>query len=658
MSDDPTRGSELDATRASPPGEPETPRSAATDAGEERIGPYRILRILGEGGMGSVLLAEQTEPVQRRVALKVIKLGMDTREVVARFEAERQALAVMDHPNIARVLDAGATERGRPFFVMELVQGVPITTYCDQHRLTTRERLELFVPVCMAVQHAHQKGVIHRDLKPANVLVSVQGNEPVPKIIDFGIAKAIDRRLTEKTLHTAHGQFIGTPHYMSPEQAEMSGLDVDTRTDVYSLGVLLYELLTGRLPFDREKLNAGGFAEIARMIRDTEAPRPSTRVGTTQGQRAEAIGERRQTDLKSLGRDLRGDLDWIILKAIEKDRTRRYETANGLAVDIERHLRDAPVSASPPSVGYRTSKFIRRHRFGVAAGAAIALALVAGVTLATIGLLRATRAEQLASAEAAKARAVSDFLRQTLKTADPLGGQGGHEVTVVETLEAAVPRLTSSFEDQPAVRAALRETVGTTFLGLGRLDEAEAQLRLAVEESRAIDGGGLETAAALDGLGEIEFYRDDLDAAERRFEEALEIRRDLLGDDHPDTIFLLNNLATVYTYKERYEEAESLYRDVVDRLPRHADPADPRIATQMLNLASVLRTQKKFDEAAGFYQRSLEHRRRYLGPDHPEVAVVLGHMAGLYRSQDRCEQALPFIREALGIYSARLEPEH
>ena len=323
----------------------------------DRIGRYKLLQQIGEGGCGVVYMADQEEPVKRRVALKVIKPGMDSKQVLARFEAERQALALMDHPNIAKVLDAGATDNGRPYFVMELVKGIPITRYCDEKQLTTDSRLKLFVLVCQAIQHAHQKGIIHRDIKPSNILVADHDGTPVPKIIDFGIAKATtDQRLTDKTLFTAFEQFIGTPAYMSPEQATLSGLDVDTRSDIYSLGVLLYELLTGKTPFDAKELLAKGLDEIRRVIREVEPQRPSTRLSTLEAGEQTTVAHQRQCEPPKLQSVIRGDLDWIVMKALEKDRTRRYETANGFAVDIQRHLNNEPVLACPPSNLYRFQK--------------------------------------------------------------------------------------------------------------------------------------------------------------------------------------------------------------------------------------------------------------------------------------------------------------
>ena len=378
----------------------------------DRIGRYKILERIGEGGCGVVYVAEQTEPVRRRVALKVIKLGMDTKQVVARFEAERQALAMMDHPNIAKVLDAGATETGRPYFVMELVRGIKITDYCDQANLSTKERLDLFIKVCQAIQHAHQKGIIHRDIKPSNILVTLHDGVPVPKVIDFGIAKATEGRLTDATVYTQLHQFIGTPAYMSPEQAEMSGLDIDTRSDIYSLGVLLYELLAGTTPFDAQELMSLGIDAMRKTIREKEPVRPSTRLATLQGDELTTAAKRRAVEAPKLIHQLKGDLDWIVMKCLEKDRTRRYETANGLMSDLKRHLENEPVVARPPSTAYRFQKMVRRNKLAFVASIAVAATLVLGIIVSSVQAIKARRAQQEAvrqrmAAQDAQAEAVA-----------------------------------------------------------------------------------------------------------------------------------------------------------------------------------------------------------------------------------------------------------
>ena len=368
------------------------------------IGRYQLLEKIGAGGIGVVYVAEQREPVKRRIALKIIKLGMDTKQVVARFEVERQALALMDHPNIAKVFDAGATEKGRPYFVMELVRGIRITEYCDQNNLSTKERLELFARVCQAIQHAHQKGIIHRDIKPSNILVTLHDGVPVPKVIDFGIAKATQGELTEKTVYTQLQQFIGTPAYMSPEQAEMSGLDIDTRSHIYALGVLLYELLTGRTPFDQKALLEAGLDGMRRMIRELEPQRPSTRVSSLQGEDRTMTAKSHGLDALKLVHLLQGDLDWIVMKCLEKDRTRRYETANGVAMDLQRHLNNEPIIARPPSAVYRFQKFARRNRLAFAAVSAVTIVLCLGVIASTWQAVRATREQRIADLERGRAK--------------------------------------------------------------------------------------------------------------------------------------------------------------------------------------------------------------------------------------------------------------
>ncbi len=414
--------------------------------------------------------------MRRRVALKLIKWGMDTKEVLARFESERQALALMNHPNIAKVFDAGSTDEGRPFFAMEYVRGVPLTEYCDAQRLSTQERLTLFMQVCDGVQHAHQKGIIHRDIKPSNILVAVEDGRPVPKIIDFGVAKATSQRLTERTLFTELGQWIGTPEYMSPEQAELTGLDVDTRTDVYSLGVVLYELLAGAQPFDPKELRTAGFDEMRRRIREEEPPRPSTRVSSL-GDASQTAAERRRTDIHGLTRTLRGDLDWIVMKALEKDRTRRYGSPSELAADVERYLRDEPVEASPPSTCYRIRKFVAsppgRRRRGSVGGRGPGR-----------GRRRHDdRSRESARSEAETARKVSELLVGVFADFDP-DAQMGQISSTTAMLDRGVERIRDELSDQPVVRARLLDTVGNAYRNLGRFDEARPLLEEALELAR------------------------------------------------------------------------------------------------------------------------------------------------------------------------------
>jgi serine/threonine protein kinase len=443
------------ANLASTRSEQSSSMAAMTSNGRElgcAIGPYKLLQLIGEGGFGLVYMAEQEAPVRRRVALKIIKLGMDTKQVIARFEIERQALAMMDHPSIAKVFDSGVTANGRPYFVMELVKGIPITTYCDQNNLSINERLVLFMLVCHAVQHAHQKGVIHRDIKPSNVLVAMLDGKPVPKVIDFGIAKAIDQKLTEKTIFTEYHQLIGTPEYMSPEQAEMSGMDIDTRSDIYSLGVLLYELLTGTTPFDSTELRKASCGEIQRMIREVEPPKPSTRL-TMMGDKIADVAKRRKCELQTLSKSLRGDLDWIVMKALEKDRTRRYETANALAMEVLRFLCDEPVTASPPRISYRLLKFMRRNRRAVAMSAAVLLILVSAVIGSTAIAVQASRAQ--IRSELARIAAERDRDKAFL------------------ALPLAYDRISGLMGERHPAASAIADLIADTCAERGQMDQAE-----------------------------------------------------------------------------------------------------------------------------------------------------------------------------------------
>ncbi len=420
------------------------------------IGRYKILEKIGEGGFGSVYVAEQREPVKRRVALKIIKLGMDTKHVVARFEAERQALALMDHPHIAKVLDGGATDTGRPYFVMELVRGVPITQYCDENNISTTDRLDLFIKACHAIQHAHQKGIIHRDIKPSNILVTVNDGAPVPKVIDFGIAKATQGELTDKTVYTQFQQFIGTPAYMSPEQADMTSLDIDTRSDIYALGVLLYELLTGRTPFDGKELLMSGLDEMRKTIREKEPVRPSTRLDSLVGEERTTAAKRRSADPAKLAAMLRGDVDWIVMKCLEKDRTRRYETANGLSDDLTRYLNNEPVLARPPSQLYRLQKLARRNKAASLATAGILAALAIGVGLAMTALVQKNTAQQRELDQSVRADTVTTFINVLLSDALPLMVRQGNSQGARELVSTTDRLATSSLSNAPAAEIELR----------------------------------------------------------------------------------------------------------------------------------------------------------------------------------------------------------
>lgn len=643
---------------------PVEPPLKEPELGSLIAGKYKLVEELGKGGMGVVFLADQTAPVKRQVALKIIKLGMDTHHVVARFEAERQALAVMDHPNIAKVFDGGATDTGRPYFVMELVKGIPLTTYCDQNELTTRERLELFIPICEAVQHAHQKGVIHRDLKPSNVLVAVQDGKPVPKIIDFGIAKAIDHRLAESTLFTEQGLLIGTPAYMSPEQAEMSGLDIDTRTDIYSLGVMLYELLIGVLPFDQKMLRAAAFNEIQRIIREIDPPRASTQI-IKLGDTNTTIAEHRRTDLASLHRQLKGDLDCILMRAMEKDRTRRYETAIGLAMDINRHLHNEPISARPPSTTYRLAKFARRHKVGLAAGVAVFLALVAGLVLATTGLIRAKRAEAVAAGERDRAnqetkttRRVSDFLVSIFQVSDPRQALG-NTITAREILDKGAARVEEELKGEPLVKARLMDTMGTVYMNLGLFPQAAPLAERALEVRRkelAPDDPLI--AESMNSLGALRYTMGNLAEAEKLFRGALDIRRKKLGEENYEVSTSLNDLAMTLNSLGRYDEAEPLYRQALAIRQKLFGKEHPDIAQSLNNLGMFLYRRAKYDEAEKLFRQALEMNRRLLGEVHPEIATYLNNLGMVLRDSGQLAEAETTFRQSLELNRKIYGPDH
>jgi serine/threonine protein kinase/tetratricopeptide (TPR) repeat protein len=636
------------------------------------IGPYKLLEPIGEGGFGVVFLAEQSEPVRRRVALKLLKPGMDSRQVIARFEAERQALAIMDHPNIAKVFDGGVTPPAyaggsqRPYLVMELVRGVPVTEYCDQNQIPVRQRLELFASVCQAVQHAHQKGVIHRDLKPSNVLVSRHDTTPVVKVIDFGVAKALSQALTDKTLFTGVGQMVGTPLYMSPEQAGMSDLDVDTRSDIYSLGVLLYELLTGTTPFEKERLKHAGYDEIRRIIREEEPARPSTRISTL-GPAAATVSANRQSDPKKLGRLVRGELDWVVLKALEKDRNRRYETASAFARDVERYLADEPVLACPPSAGYRVRKFVRRNRGPVLAGALLVLALVAGLIGTSIGLRQANAARKEAEGETALANAVKAFLKDdVLRLADPATQQqdGGlaydADVKLRDVVLRAAERIEGKFADRPLVEAELRNTLGFTLLQMGRADRAVRQCERARElYTQLLGPDHPDTLRSINGLASSYRHLGQLTDALKLYEETLMLQKQKLGPVHPDTLGSMNNLADSYMNLGRHADAVKLHEETLTLRKQELGPYHPDTLGTMNSLAASYLYLGRHADAVKLWEETLTLGKQKLGSDHPETLRSMHNLAtGYDDGEGRHADALKLREEALPLMRAKLGPDH
>ncbi|MFN0151948.1 MAG: tetratricopeptide repeat protein [bacterium] len=662
-----------------------------TDGTGVAIGHYLLREKIGEGGFGEVYAADQTEPVKRRVALKVIKAGMDTKSVLARFEAERQALALMDHPGIAKVLDAGETERGRPYFVMELVRGEPITAYCDRHTMSIRERLELFIEVCHAVQHAHQKGIIHRDLKPSNVLVSIVGKRALPKVIDFGIAKATSLALTERTLFTEQGVLIGTPEYMSPEQAEMGGLDVDTRTDIYSLGIVLYELLTGAVPFDSKSLRRSGYAHIREIIRDTEPAKPSTKVSSRGGDATEAA-RRRRTEVHRLTRELRGELDWIVLKALEKDRTRRYETADALALDVGRFLNDQPVLAGPPSTLYHMSKFVKRHRTGIVLGAVVAAALV----FATV---ESYRQRTIAEKARSESEAVTQFIAGMLAAADPT--QRGRDVTVGDLLDEASLRVGREFAQAPLVRARLAATMARAYFELGRFEKARAlateslvlresslgkddllvaeslnlvgtiegelaefpaaranlERALALRE-KSLGPEALPVAESLIELGSLLQTIGDRDGARAHFERAVAIRERALGPDHADLAKSLTSLAVFHFQNREFTRARALFERAIAIQERLLGPDHLHLVTTLGNYAFTVVALGDTAAAWALQDRVRAIREKSLGADHPDVAKSLISQAMLRAASARYDDASALYEKALAIEEKAFGPDH
>ena len=675
------------------------------------IGAYKLLQQIGEGGMGTVWMAEQQEPVKRQVALKLIRADMNSKEILARFEAERQALAIMDHPNIARVLDAGTTETGTPYFVMELVKGVPLNEYCDRNKLSVRDRLALFIPVCNAIQHAHQKGILHRDLKPSNVLVTLLDGKPVPKVIDFGLAKAIEHthKLTDKTLFTEFGKVVGTLQYMSPEQAEMSTMDVDTRTDIYSLGVMLYELLTGTTPLEQDSLTKNALLEVLAIIRETEPPVPSVRLSAS-GDAATGISLQRKITPIKLRQILKGDLDWVVMKAIEKERPRRYETANGFAMDIQRFLNGEPVLAAPPSTLYKVNKFIRRNRTAVAAAALVLVALVLGIAGTTWGLIEAQHQQRIARtaaaekeralrAEAARAEAeqaarkeaqeqtrmaleareqeakakdraekrllqvekANEILASIFDSLNPeqiAASEKPLQQVLVENLDSAVEQLQDESIGDPSVVAGMRYRIAKSLSNLGQTEKAIPLFEQALKAFREHLGAEhLDTLKCLDSLSSALMGAGQTDKALPLAEETLELFKQHQGPKHLDTINAMNNLAMAYFFDGQLDKATPLLEEVHELAKSELGPEHSTTLGTMNNLgAAYNRTQP--DRAIPFFQESLELLERELGPQHPYTLFSMSNLGSAYLKVGKPESAVPLLKRASTASKAILGSDH
>ena len=682
--------------------------SATPDAGF-RLDRYRLLQRIGEGGFGEVWMAEQVEPVQRRVAIKLIKPGMDTGQVIARFEAERQALALMDHPNIARVFDAGTTAEGRPYFVMELVKGVPITEYCLKAKLDVRARVALMQTVSSAVQHAHHKGVIHRDLKPGNVLVGDVDGRPVPKVIDFGVAKALERPLTERTLFTEFRQFIGTPEYMSPEQADLSMMDVDTRSDVYALGVLLYELLVGAPPFDPTSLRSMGFDEMRRIIKEQDPPSLADQLHRSRSRVDKPLARETPLSPEKLSRLVRGDLDWIVQRAMAKERDRRYASASDFSDDLGRYLEGRPVEAGPPSFRYRSSRYLRRHRTGVTIAAASCLVILGYLSLVLWDNAQIRKAQVLAEqarteavARAEEAEAINDFLNQSLAAARPSTKDGmGRELLVRDWLDITSEQVEEVFAEKPGVEAELQTTLGYSYLALGRHEQAWDHLvraRALYEEVRGPNDP--KTLTTIDGLTMLALEQDRLDEAEANLRTLLDIRRDLFGPDSISARKTEEGLAVVLKRRGKMREAEALYLDTLQtKRAQHGDAHDDVLRTQN-NLSKLYLAWGRPRQAAGLLEESIAimtanpdldqsgtlDSRRFLadclidmgrldeaeaiclelepeqlavfGPSHVSTLQFMRTLGRIHTRQGRHEEAHPLLLEATDGFGRMLSEDH
>jgi eukaryotic-like serine/threonine-protein kinase len=613
------------------------------------IGRYRLLSKLGEGGMGQVWLAEQTEPVQRQVALKLIRAGCYDRSAMARFDLERRSLAIMEHPAIAKVFDADSTPQGQPYFVMEYVAGLPITTYCDQKKLTTRERLALFIQMCEGVQHAHQKAIIHRDLKPSNVLVVEVDGEPQVRIIDFGIAKPASQ-IQDETLVTGLGGMVGTPGYMSPEQADPSIQDVDTRTDVYSLGVILYELLSGALPFDPKKWGSRPFDEVLRELREDDPPSPSTKISGDHPLSVTAA-QKRKTEPQQLARLLRGDLDWITLKALERDRTRRYATPLELAGDLEHYLNNEPVTARPASRGYRLKKYVQRNRVIVAAAATLMLILAAFGVTELLQVRRITR-------ERDRANRIANFMAGMFKVSDPSEARG-NTVTAREILDKASREMGSGLAKDPEVQAQMQYTMARTYSNLGLFARAHELAQAALETQRRVLGeSNPATLESMNLLGAI-LDREGKDTeAEKLTRDALEREQRLLGAADPRTMDAMNVLAVIGDSEGHYVEEEKILRALLAIQDQHLGRDDPQTIRTLANLAGALSAQGRAAEAEQMYADTLAQEKRVLGADHPQTIATTYNIANNLQQEGRYADAERLYREGLKVEQRVLGPNH